>query len=57
MSARKQNKAVSPQAEAEAARLFGKHVSKTKGRLLLAVTRAARTTPCPGGRWCSSCRG
>lgn len=45
MSARKQNKAVSPQAEAEAARLFGKHVSKTKGRLLLAVTLVCCALP------------
>lgn len=45
MSARKQKKAASPQAEAEAARLFGKHVSKTKGRLLLAVTLVCCALP------------
>ena len=41
MSAQKKKKTLDPasrQAEMEGARLFGKHVSKTKGRLLLSVT-------------------
>lgn len=48
MSAQKKKNTVDParrQAEMEGARLFGKHVSKTKGRLLLAVTLAACALP------------
>ena len=48
MSAQKKKKVLNPisrQAEIEGARLFGKHVSKTKGRLLLAVTLAACALP------------
>ncbi len=49
MSAQKKKKALdSParrQAEMEGARLFGKHVSRTKGRLLLAVTLVCCALP------------
>lgn len=48
MSAQKKKKALDPasrQAEMEGARLFGKHVSKTKGRLLLAVTLVCCALP------------
>ena len=48
MSAQKKKKALDPasrQAEMEGARLFGKHVSRTKGRLLLAVTLVCCALP------------
>ena len=48
MSAQKKKKALDPasrQAEMEGARLFGKHVSETKGRLLLAVTLVCCALP------------
>ena len=48
MSAQKKNRVLDPasrQAEIEGARLFGKHVSKTKGRLLLAVTLVCCALP------------
>lgn len=49
MSAQKKKKAIDNsarrQAEAEGARLFGKHVSETKGRLLLAVTLVCCALP------------
>ena len=48
MSTQKKKKALDPasrQAEMEGARLFGKHVSKTKGRLLLAVTLVCCALP------------
>lgn len=48
MSAQKKNRTPDPasrQAEMEGARLFGRHVSKTKGRLLLAVTLVCCALP------------
>ncbi len=48
MSTKKKKKgpdALQRQAEKEGARMFGKHVSRTKGRLLLAVTLAACALP------------
>lgn len=48
MSAQKKKKELDParrQAEMDGARLFGRHVSRTKGRLLLAVTLAACALP------------
>nr|WP_326126035.1 hypothetical protein [uncultured Oscillibacter sp.] len=48
MSAQKKNKTPdlsSRQAEMEGARLFGRHVSRTKGRLLLAVTLVCCALP------------
>ena len=48
MGAQGKKKGTAPaqrQAEIEGARLFGKHVSKTKGRLLLAVTLVACALP------------
>lgn len=48
MSAQKKKQTADPaarQAEMESARLFGKHVSKTKGRLLLAVTLVCCALP------------
>lgn len=48
MSAQKKKQAADPaarQAEMESARLFGKHVSRTKGRLLLAVTLVCCALP------------
>lgn len=48
MSAQKKKQAVDPvqrQAEMEGARRFGKHVSRTKGRLLLAVTLVCCALP------------
>ena len=48
MSAQKKKKTLDPasrQAEMEGARLFGQHVSKTKGRLLLAVTLVCCALP------------
>ena len=53
MSAQKKKKALDPaqrRAEMEGARLFGKHVSRTKGRLLLAVTLACCALPVLLGR-------
>ena len=64
MSNRKKREALPRDLEIRGAEIFGKHLSPEKQRALLIVTLTAcalpmilgvRMTPCPGGRWRSSC--